>query len=104
MKRVFTLLAMGLTLFFWLGVLVSLVAPLPGKLNDLLPICGLLIALVHLVQASMVKSACKPYFVVTKLEVILILVFGVFGMVDIRARLKAIIEAKQHGTEINNAE
>jgi putative membrane protein len=52
----------------------------------------------------MVKSACKPYFVVTKLEVILILVFGVFGMVDIRARLKAIIEAKQHGTEINNAE
>ncbi|MGL6052182.1 MAG: DUF1145 domain-containing protein, partial [Aeromonas salmonicida] len=46
MKRVFNLLAMGLTLFFWFGVLVSLVAPLPGKLNDLLPICGLLIALV----------------------------------------------------------
>src|SRR5690606_20675683 len=96
MKRMFNLLAMGLTLFFWFGVLVSLVAPLPGKLNDLLPVCGLLIALVHLVQASMVKSACKPYFVVTRLEVILMLVFGDFGMADSRARLQSVYAATPH--------
>ncbi|TNH88703.1 hypothetical protein CF138_05915 [Aeromonas hydrophila] len=99
MKRVFNLLAMGLILFFWFGVLVSLIAPLPGKLNGFLPVCGVIVALMHWVQASMVKAACKPYFAVSRIEFIQVLVFGVFGMVEIRARLQAIVDAKQRGTD-----
>ncbi|MBW3810467.1 DUF1145 domain-containing protein [Aeromonas hydrophila] len=99
MKRVFNLLAMGLILFFWFGVLVSLIAPLPGKLNGFLPVCGVIVALMHWVQASMVKTACKPYFAVSRLEFTQVLVFGVFGMVEIRARLQAIVDAKQRGTD-----
>ncbi|MCX7133873.1 DUF1145 domain-containing protein [Aeromonas sp.] len=99
MKRVFNLLAMGLILFFWFGVLVSLLAPLPGKLNGFLPVCGVIVILMHWVQASMVKAACKPYFAVSRIEFIQVLVFGVFGMVEIRARLQAIVDAKQRGTD-----
>jgi putative membrane protein len=99
MKRVFNLLAMGLILFFWFGVLVSLLAPLPGKLNSFLPVCGVIVILMHWVQASMVKAACKPYFAVSRIEFVQVLVFGVFGMVEIRARLQAIVDAKQRGTD-----
>lgn len=99
MKRVFNLLAMVLILFFWFGVLVSLLAPLPGKLNGFLPVCGVIVILMHWVQASMVKAACKPYFAVSRLEFVQVLVFGVFGMVEIRARLQAIVDAKQRGTD-----
>ncbi|CAM3998631.1 DUF1145 domain-containing protein [Aeromonas bestiarum] len=99
MTRVFNLLAMGLILFFWFGVLVSLLAPLPGKLNGFLPVCGVIVILMHWVQASLVKAACKPYFAVSRLEFVQVLVFGVFGMVEIRARLQAIVDAKQRGTD-----
>lgn len=99
MKRVFNLLAMGLILFFWFGVLVSLLAPLPGKLNGFLPVCGVIVILMHWVQASMVKAASKPYFAVSRIEFVQVLVFGVFGMVEIRARLQAIVDAKQRGTD-----
>ena len=97
MKRVFNLLAMGLILFFWFGVLVSLIAPLPGKLNGFLPVCGVSVALLHWLQASMIKAACKRYFAVTKAEFVTVLIFGVFGMVDIRQRLQEIVNAAQRG-------
>ncbi|CAJ1901943.1 DUF1145 domain-containing protein [Aeromonas veronii] len=97
MKRVFNLLAMGLILFFWFGVLVSLIAPLPGKLNGFLPVCGVIVALLHWLQASMIKAACKRYFAVTKAEFVTVLIFGVFGMVDIRQRLQEIVNAAQRG-------
>ncbi|WP_421321691.1 DUF1145 domain-containing protein [Aeromonas veronii] len=97
MKRVFNLLAMGLVLFFWFGVLVSLIAPLPGKLNGFLPVCGVIVALLHWLQASMIKAACKRYFAVTKAEFVTVLIFGVFGMVDIRQRLQEIVNAAQRG-------
>ncbi|MGY3885962.1 DUF1145 domain-containing protein [Aeromonas aquatica] len=97
MKRVFNLLAMGVLLFFWLGVVLALFGTLPGKLNGFLPVCGLIVALMHWVQASLIKAACKPYFPVTRLEFTQVLVFGVFGMMDIRAKLQAIIDAKQKG-------
>ena len=97
MKRVFNLLAMGLILFFWFGVLVSLIAPLPGKLNSFLPVCGVIVALLHWLQASMIKAACKRYFAVTKAEFVTVLIFGVFGMVDIRQRLQEIVNAAQRG-------
>ncbi|MCV3285225.1 DUF1145 domain-containing protein [Aeromonas veronii] len=97
MKRVFNLLAMGLILFFWFGVLVSLIAPLPGKLNGFLPVCGVIVALLHWLQASMIKAACKRYFAVTKTEFVTVLIFGVFGMVDIRQRLQEIVNAAQRG-------
>ncbi|HDO1320967.1 DUF1145 domain-containing protein [Aeromonas veronii] len=97
MKRVFNLLAMGLILFFWFGVLVSLIAPLPGKLNGFLPVCGVIVALLHWLQASMIKAACKRYFKVTKTEFVTVLIFGVFGMVDIRQRLQEIVNAAQRG-------
>ncbi|WP_429102790.1 DUF1145 domain-containing protein [Aeromonas veronii] len=97
MKRVFNLLAMGLILFFWFGVLVSLIAPLPGKLNGFLPVCGVIVALLHWLQASMIKAACKRYFEVTKAEFVTVLIFGVFGMVDIRQRLQEIVNAAQRG-------
>ncbi|HHQ4681902.1 TPA: DUF1145 domain-containing protein [Aeromonas veronii] len=95
MKRVFNLLAMGLILFFWFGVLMSLIAPLPGKLNGFLPVCGVIVALLHWLQASMIKAACKRYFAVTKAEFVTVLIFGVFGMVDIRQRLQEIVNAAQ---------
>ncbi|HDO1326187.1 DUF1145 domain-containing protein [Aeromonas veronii] len=97
MKRVFNLLAMGLILFFWFGVLISLIAPLPGKLNGFLPVCGVIVALLHWLQASMIKAACKRYFAVTKAEFVTVLIFGVFGMVDIRQRLQKIVNAAQRG-------
>ncbi|MGL5327300.1 MAG: DUF1145 domain-containing protein [Aeromonas sp.] len=97
MKRLFNLLAMGLILFFWFGVLVSLIAPLPGKLNGFLPVCGVIVALLHWLQASMIKAACKRYFAVTKAEFVTVLIFGVFGMVDIRQRLQEIVNAAQRG-------
>lgn len=97
MKRVFNLLAMGLILFFWFGVLMSLIAPLPGKLNGFLPACGVIVALLHWLQASMIKAACKRYFAVTKAEFVTVLIFGVFGMVDIRQRLQEIVNAAQRG-------
>ncbi|MGN5171015.1 DUF1145 domain-containing protein [Aeromonas sp. 102P] len=97
MKRVFNLLAMGLILFFWFGVLVSLIAPLPGKLNGFLPVCGVIVVLLHWLQASMIKAACKRYFAVTKAEFVTVLIFGVFGMVDIRQRLQEIVNAAQRG-------
>ncbi|ATY82982.1 hypothetical protein CVS42_20420 [Aeromonas veronii] len=97
MKRVFNLLAMGLILFFWFGVLMSLIAPLPGKLNGFLPVCGVIVALLHWLQASMIKAACKRYFEVTKTEFVTVLIFGVFGMVDIRQRLQEIVNAAQRG-------
>ncbi|WP_429153719.1 DUF1145 domain-containing protein [Aeromonas veronii] len=97
MKRVFNLLAMVLILFFWFGVLVSLIAPLPGKLNGFLPVCGVIVALLHWLQASMIKAACKRYFEVTKTEFVTVLIFGVFGMVDIRQRLQEIVNAAQRG-------
>ncbi|TNJ03510.1 hypothetical protein CF115_19080 [Aeromonas veronii] len=97
MKRVFNLLAMGLVLFFWFGVLMSLIAPLPGKLNGFLPVCGVIVALLHWLQASMIKAACKRYFAVTKAEFVTVLIFGVFGMVDIRQRLQEIVNAAQRG-------
>ncbi|EKP0311215.1 DUF1145 domain-containing protein [Aeromonas veronii] len=97
MKRVFNLLAMGLILFFWFGVLMSLIAPLPGKLNGFLPVCGVIVALLHWLQASMIKAACKRYFAVTKAEFATVLIFGVFGMVDIRQRLQEIVNAAQRG-------
>ena len=97
MTRVFNLLAMGLILFFWFGVLVSLIAPLPGKLNGFLPVCGVIVALLHWLQASMIKAACKRYFEVSKPEVVTVLIFGVFGMVDIRQRLQEIVNAAQRG-------
>ena len=37
MKRVFNLLAMGVLLFFWFGVVLALLGTLPGKLNGFLP-------------------------------------------------------------------
>lgn len=98
MKRVFNLLAMGLILFFWFGVLISLIAPLPGKLNGFLPVCGVIVALLHWLQASMIKAACKRYFAVTKTEFVTVLIFGVFGMVDIRQRLQEIVNAAQRGS------
>ena len=97
MTRVFNLLAMGLILFFWFGVLMSLIAPLPGKLNGFLPVCGVIVALLHWLQASMIKAACKRYFAVTKAEFVTVLIFGVFGMVDIRQRLQEIVNAAQRG-------
>ncbi|MGL5776049.1 MAG: DUF1145 domain-containing protein [Aeromonas veronii] len=97
MKRLFNLLAMGLILFFWFGVLVSLIAPLPGKLNGFLPVCGVIVALLHWLQASMIKAACKRYFAVSKAEFVTVLIFGVFGMVDIRQRLQEIVNAAQRG-------
>lgn len=97
MKRVFNLLAMGLILFFWFGVLMSLIAPLPGKLNGFLPVCGVIVALLHWLQASMIKAACRRYFAVTKAEFVTVLIFGVFGMVDIRQRLQEIVNAAQRG-------
>ncbi|WP_421337076.1 DUF1145 domain-containing protein [Aeromonas veronii] len=97
MKRVFNLLAMGLILFFWFGVLMSLIAPLPGKLNGFLPVCGVIVALLHWLQASIIKAACKRYFEVTKTEFVTVLIFGVFGMVDIRQRLQEIVNAAQRG-------
>ena len=97
MKRVFNLLAMGMVLFFWFGVVVSLIAPLPGKLNAFLPVCGVIVALLHWLQASMIKAACKRYFAVTKAEFVTVLIFGVFGMVDIRQRLQEIVNAAQRG-------
>lgn len=97
MKRVFNLLAMGLVLFFWFGVLVGLIAPLPGKLNGFLPVCGVIVALLHWLQASMIKAACKRYFAVTKTEFVTVLIFGVFGMVDIRQRLQEIVNTAQRG-------
>ena len=97
MKRVFNLLAMGLILFFWFGVLISLIAPLPGKLNGFLPVCGVIVALLHWLQASMIKAACKRYFAVTKAEFVTVLIFGVLGMVDIRQRLQEIVNAAQRG-------
>lgn len=97
MKRVFNLLAMGLILFFWFGVLMSLIAPLPGKLNGFLPVCGVIVALLHWLQASMIKAACKRYFAVSKAEFVTVLIFGVFGMVDIRQRLQEIVNAAQRG-------
>lgn len=97
MKRVFNLLAMGLVLFFWFGVLVSLIAPLPGKLNGFLPVCGVIVALLHWLQASMIEAACKRYFAVTKTEFVTVLIFGVFGMVDIRQRLQEIVNTAQRG-------
>lgn len=97
MKRVFNLLAMGLILFFWFGVLISIIAPLPGKLNGFLPVCGVIVALLHWLQASMIKAACKRYFAVTKAEFVTVLIFGVFGMVDIRQRLQEIVNAAQRG-------
>ena len=97
MKRVFNLLALGLILFFWFGVLMSLIAPLPGKLNGFLPVCGVIVALLHWLQASMIKAACKRYFAVTKAEFVTVLIFGVFGMVDIRQRLQEIVNAAQRG-------
>ncbi|UBO74272.1 DUF1145 domain-containing protein [Aeromonas rivuli] len=93
MGRLLNLLAMGLTLFFWFGVIVSLVVTLPGKLSSFLPICGVIVALMHWVQASMIRAACKPHFFVTNGEFVQVLIFGVFGMRDTRARLKAIVEA-----------
>jgi putative membrane protein len=102
MKRIFNLLAMGLVLFFWFGVLVSLIAPLPGKLNGFLPVCGVIVALLHWLQASMIKAACKRYFTVSKAEFVTVLVFGVFGMVDIRQRLKEIVDAAQRPTHSDN--
>ena len=93
MKRLLTLLAMGLTLSFWCGVFISLLAPLPGQLNQILPICGGVVALMHWLQVRMIRSACKPYFTVTRAELAMVMVFGVFAMGEIRARLKAIIEA-----------
>ncbi|MFB2865388.1 DUF1145 domain-containing protein [Aeromonas sp. MdU4] len=95
MKRIFNLLAMGLVLFFWFGVLVSLIAPLPGKLNGFLPVCGVIVALLHWLQASMIKAACKRYFTVSKAEFVTVLIFGVFGMVDIRRRLQEIVSSAQ---------
>ncbi|XEI33289.1 DUF1145 domain-containing protein [Aeromonas veronii] len=97
MKRVFNLLAMGLVLFFWFGVLLSLITPLPGRLNGFLPVCGVIVALFHWLQASMIKAACKRYFAVTKTEFVTVLIFGVFGMADIRRRLQEIVNAAQRG-------
>ena len=97
MKRVFNLLAMGVLLFFWFGVVLALLGTLPGKLNGFLPVCGVIVILMHWVQASMIKAACKPYFAVTRLEFTQVLIFGVFGMMEIRAKLQAIIDARQRG-------
>ena len=97
MKRVFNLLAMGVLLFFWFGVVLALLGTLPGKLNGFLPVCGVIVILKHWVQASMIKAACKPYFAVTRLEFTQVLIFGVFGMIEIRAKLQAIIDARQRG-------
>ena len=93
MKRVFNLLAMGVLLFFWFGVALALLGTLPGKLNGFLPVCGVIVILMHWVQASMIRAACKPHFFVTNSEFVQVLIFGVFGMRDIRARLKDIVDA-----------
>lgn len=95
MKRIFNLVAMGLMLLFWLGVLASLVTQLPGRLNGFLPVCGVIVGLLHWLQASMIKAACKRYFAVSKLEFTAVLIFGVFGMVDIRRRLQEVVNAAQ---------
>lgn len=98
MKRMFNLLAMGVLLFFWFGVVLALFGTLPGKLDGFLPVCGVIVILMHWVQASMLKAACKPYFPVSRLEFTQVLIFGVFGMMDIRAKLQAIVDAKKQGT------
>ena len=87
MKRVFNLLAMGVLLFFWFGVALALLGTLPGKLNGFLPVCGVIVILMHWVQASMIKAACKPYFAVTRLEFTQVLIFGVFVTGSISRRL-----------------
>ena len=69
----------------------------PSQLNGFLPVCGVIVILMHWVQASMIKAACKPYFAVTRLEFTQVLIFGVFGMMEIRAKLQAIIDARQKG-------
>lgn len=99
MKQVFKLLAMGCLLLFWFGVLASLIAPLPGKLNGFLPVCGAIVILMHWAQAAMLKASCKPYFIMTRREFIQIMLFGVFGMADIRARLQAIVDERKKNVE-----
>ena len=97
MKRVFNLLAMGCCCCSSGSAWCSPCRHLPGKLNSFLPVCGVIVILMHWVQASMIKAACKPYFAVTRLEFTQVLIFGVFGMMEIRAKLQAIIDARQKG-------
>ncbi|MGL5288907.1 MAG: DUF1145 domain-containing protein [Aeromonas sp.] len=99
MKRVFNLLAMGLILLFWIGVLAGLFGLLPGKLNGFLPVCGGIVVLFHWLQASFIKAACQRYFVITRTEFIGVLVFGVFGMTNIRQRLKKMIDDALQGPQ-----
>lgn len=90
MGRLVNLLARLITLCFWLGVGASLLALLPGKLNQFLPICGLVVALFHWLQASLIKAACKPYFALSRAQFVQILIFGVFATRDIRQQLAQI--------------
>ena len=91
MKRAFNLIAIVVMVLFWLGVVASLLLPLPGKLNELLPICGIIVLVMHWAQAGMVKRSCRGYIDISRGRYLAILLFGIFAMMDIRAKLKALV-------------
>ena len=55
-----------LLFFFCSAWCWPLLGTLPGKLNGFLRSAGVIVILMHWVQASMIKAACKPYFQVTR--------------------------------------
>lgn len=87
MKMLINLLARGIIILFWLGVVGALADQMPGRLNDFLPPCAVVVILMHWAQASMVRKLCAPYFAVSRAEYGQILIFGVFATGAIRARL-----------------
>jgi len=100
MKRLFNLIAIAVMVLFWLGVAGSLVLPLPGKLNDLLPICGAVVLLMHWAQASMVKRSCRGYIPISRGRYLAILLFGIFAMMDIRAKLQSLVTGQTPPREL----
>jgi putative membrane protein len=90
MKKTLNLIARGVMIIFWLGVLAALFGLLPGKLHAVLPPFGMIVLLMHWAQVTMIRKGSMGHFEVTRQEFWQIIIFGVFAADSLRERLKEI--------------
>jgi len=87
MKR-FILMGKLITLFFWVAVLLSLFAVFPKSVGVLLGWFGVVILLIHFIEAAIFTKRFGDELVEPKYEKLMVLVFGIFHILPFMLRAR----------------
>ncbi len=85
MKRFFLTIAKLIVMGFWIGSLYfTFFHPLEGKIHTLIPVFAVLVLVVHGIQAAIMTLVAKDLIKLTRLDYLLVLLFGFFKMLSLR--------------------